>query len=346
MRSDRCCKTSRSWRRGSEGEAEIDSLREQVFEALLRLTRDRPDEARSVLLDDILPLCLRSKDERPRLSMRWRYDEILRTWLDAFAGSTRADLRAVVLSKILEALQGQRVKSACATLYALGHRTPEVVDALAGIASTHDDETGDLAVRTRIHLGVAETERGPIVAEVHRRAARRWNHSLVACLRELADHGSLDIVFGRLAVEEPPTDAEPAPFLDESAAQIPSAIAEANADDGALQDAVWQRLVSGGMAKGVRSSLIMNGELAGRIDSPQVVTTYWGLLETESAVRSDVVYYRLEDLVRPRQLDGWVRDPGDRALAVLARCSGGNADGGGVGDSGAAAKAAGMGHAF
>ncbi len=305
--------------RASEGEAEIDSLREQVFEALLRLTRDRPDEARSVLVDDLLPLCLRSKDEWPRLSMRGRYDEMLRTWLDAFPGSTRDNLRAVVLSKILEALQGQRVKSACATLYALGHRTREVVNALAGIASAHDDETGDLAVRTRIHLGVPGTERGPIVADVHRRAQKRWNHSLVACLRELADHGSLDIVFARLAVEEPPPDEDPAPFLDESAAQIPSAIAEANADDGALQDAVWQRLVSGGMAKGVRSSLIMNGELAGRIDSPEVVATYLGLLETESAVRSDIVYYRLADLVRPRQLDGWVGDPGDQAFSVLKR---------------------------
>jgi len=305
--------------RASQGEADIDSLREQVFEAMLRLARDQPDEARSILVDDLLPLCLRSKDEWPRLSMRGRYDEMLRTWLDAFPGSIRGSLRAVVLSKILEALKGQPVKPVLATLYALGQRTPEVVDALAGIASTHDDETGDLALRTRIHLGVPGAERGPIVADVHRRAEKRWNHSLVACLRELADRGSLDFVFARLVVEEPSPDEEPAPFLAESAAQIPSAIAEANADDSALQDEVWQRLVSDGMLTGVRSALIMNGELAGRIDSPQVVATYLSLLETEWEVRSDIVYYRLEDFVRPRQLDGWVRDPGDQAISVLKR---------------------------
>src|SRR4051812_1475502 len=165
-----------------QGEGDLDALREQVLEAMLRLTTDRPEQARTILLEDLLPLCLRPTEEWPGRSMRWRYDEILRSWLDAFPGSTRERLRTEVLTGVVEAMGGPRLKPACATAWAIAYRSGELVDALRTIVSSRDDEIGDLALKTRVHLGVPASEREAILAELHRRAGRRWNHSLVASL--------------------------------------------------------------------------------------------------------------------------------------------------------------------
>ncbi len=54
--------------RADHGDENVDNLREQVFERLLRLARDEPDQARTVVLDDLLPLCLRRNEEWPASS--------------------------------------------------------------------------------------------------------------------------------------------------------------------------------------------------------------------------------------------------------------------------------------
>ncbi|CAN5708997.1 hypothetical protein BH23PLA1_BH23PLA1_27790 [soil metagenome] len=296
----------------------LNDLREQVFEGLHRLTIDRPGVARAVLLDDLLPLCLRPLEEWPGRSMRWRYDEILREWLDAFPGSTRLSLRGAVLGVVVEAMAGPRWKAACATAGAIAYRTEELVEALGTIVSSRDNEDGDFALRSRVHLGVPVDDRVAILAELHRRAGLRWNHSLVASLRELADPGSLDIIFQHLGGGEgSPGDERLEPYLAEIAVQIPAAVAERHAQDDALQDQVWARLMALGTDGPVGRALSMNSQLAGGVDSPEVIPTYLGLIDADPAGRRDIVYYRLEDLVRPRQLLGWDQEPGDTALAVL-----------------------------
>jgi hypothetical protein len=306
--------------RTGQDAVEIDGLREQVFDGLLRLAKDLPEEASAILLDDLLPLCLRRKEDWPGMSMRGRYDEMLRKWIDEFPGPVRDTLRAAVTSVVADAMKGPRVEPACATIWALGHRTAEIVATLEAIANAHDDEIGDLALRTRVHLGVPDTDRAEVLTELHRKAERRWNHSLVAAFQELADRDSLDVVFGRLKGEaSSPEDAEREPFLDDVAMQIPSAIADRYPQDGLLQDGIWRRLMAAPSAERLRSALIMNSSFAARVDSPEVVLTYLGLINFDASVRRDVFYYRLEDLVRPRQLIGWDSDPGDRALSVLRR---------------------------
>ncbi len=252
--------------------------------------------------------------------MRWRYDEILRQWIDALPDPARDTLRAAVLSIVVEAIKGPRTKPACATVWALAHRTVAVTEALVAVASAHDDEIGDLALRTRVHLGVPEDDRPGILAELHRRAERRWNHSLVASFEELPDRSSLDLVVSRVQSEQRSAD-DPGwePFLAENTAQIPSAIADQYPQDDALQDDVWNRLMAVWAEKQVQPALIMNSTLAARVDSPHVVRTYLRLIDPNSAVRREIIYNRLEDLVRPRQLLGWDCDPDDRTLSVLRR---------------------------
>jgi hypothetical protein len=304
--------------RAGQTAVEIDGIRQQVFEALMRLSIDRPEVAHSIIQDDLVPLCLRAKDDWPGMSMRGRYDELLRKWLDEFPGSARESLRAAAIAVIAEAMKGPQVSPACATIWALGHRTADLVDSLESIGSAHDDEIGDLALRTRVHLGVPEEDRAKILSDLHDRAQRRWNHSLVAALQELADRGSLDVVFGHLEGKMTSSEGEKRePFLDEVTLQILSAIAEHNSHDTPLQDGIWRRLMSAGLAELAESALIMNGNLAACVDSPEVVPTYFSLVVSDSAVRRDIFYYRLEDLVRPRQILGWGHDPDEKALSLL-----------------------------
>lgn len=303
--------------RALQGDSSLETLREEVFAGLLRLVRDQPDQARDILLGDLLPLCLRAKEERPGDGDRGRYGEILRRWIDEFPGSVRAKLLNAVFPVVVQAMKDHRVRPACATVWALCHRTDDVVEALAEIASARDDEIGDLALSVRVHLGVPRTDREGLLTDLHRRAERRWNHSLVSSLTELADRASIDLVFRRLdGGGLSPDDQAVLPYF---AAQITAAICEHHFDDEALQDDVWKRLTSGATDGRIRSALIMNGQLAGRVDSPHVLSTYLNLLEGDPAPRGDVIYYRTEELARPRQLLGWELEPGARALEVILR---------------------------
>ena len=162
---------------------------------MIRLTTGHREAAESIVLDDLLPLCLRTKDEWPDRNMRRRYDEVLRGWLDTFSGADRAELRDAVLATVRRALDGPRLAPACGTILTLAYRTKELVDALDAITSAHDGNDGDLALRTRVQLGVTDADRAGIVAELHRRATSRWNYSLVAALEELADRDSLEVIF-------------------------------------------------------------------------------------------------------------------------------------------------------
>ena len=101
--------------------------------------------------------------------------------------------------------------------------------------------------------------------------------------------------------------------------KVPGIIAEHYPEDEALQDAVWDRLMAlHNETDGVAlHAQLMNSQVPEHIDTPNVIPTYLNLLDSDSAGRTRIIYYRLEDLVRPRQLLGWNFRPDETILSVI-----------------------------
>src|SRR5262245_60968854 len=67
----------------SEGD-DLDELRLQAFEVLMGFTEQHSEVARDALLNDLLPLCLRTKDQWRSRGVAHRYDDIFEDWLRQF----------------------------------------------------------------------------------------------------------------------------------------------------------------------------------------------------------------------------------------------------------------------
>src|ERR1019366_6453026 len=61
----------------------VDDLRLGVFDILAKLTENSPSEAGPIIIQRLLPLCLRHKDEWGVPHPVRRYDEALSAWLDS-----------------------------------------------------------------------------------------------------------------------------------------------------------------------------------------------------------------------------------------------------------------------
>jgi hypothetical protein len=293
-------------------EDHLDYLRGQAILGLLEFSRDNLDEARHIILTELLPLCLR--EDWPRHWQGWRYNEILRNWLWQLPAADRASLREPILAACMaDLLSGRRARRAAALATTLGYRSGPLVDALADLVAKHDDEFGDLALQARIELGVTEEDRPQLLTELNRRIATgRWNDSLVGAALKLASPESLDFVFD-FWLTRPNLVSEQAQLraLSEVTLQVPPAVADRARGNAGLQDAVWRRLLN---LRDYNQALLgrllsLNGRFGQLFDSPEVIGTYLGLLDDEHPVVRERAYHRLAECVRPRHLEGWACTP-------------------------------------
>src|SRR5262245_47948224 len=89
----------------SDGD-DLDELRLRAFESLTRFTKQDPKAARDALLNDLLPLCLRTTDQWRSRGIARRYDEILKDWLARFPAPTSFLTREALLTRVVAALDG------------------------------------------------------------------------------------------------------------------------------------------------------------------------------------------------------------------------------------------------
>jgi hypothetical protein len=293
-------------------EDHLDYLRGQALIGMMEFSRQNLDEAQQIILTELLPLCLR--EDWPHHQESWRYNEILRDWLNQLPAGDRARLRETVLDVCKADLQsGRPARCAAALAATLGFRSGPLVDALTELIVKHDDEFGDLAFQACIELGVADEDRSQLLKELNRRiAAGRWNQSLVGAALKLASPESLDLVFG-FWLTKPNLASEQAQLqvLSEISLQVPPAVADREWAEARLQDEVWRRLLS---LRDYNLALLgrllsLNGQFGQVCDSPEVIETYVRLLDDEHPVVRARAYKRLAECVRPRQLNGWACKP-------------------------------------
>jgi hypothetical protein len=287
----------------------LDMLRAQAFRALLRLTEMNLDDARTVVLTGVLPLCLRSEADWEGKGAGWRYTALLREWINTLSSRDRATVRGEITRRLLAALEEGPVESACETVGELGYRTRELTSALQAVAS-RDPLVGDVALWARMSLGAGGDDRVALREQVHARMPQSWTQPLIGALSAIADRTSLDPLFNYWLTPEklvapPEGDLR---YLSLFALQIPGRIAERSPDDAGLQDEVWERIrrLRDSARELVDSRLFMGDELAHPCDTPDVVATLLSLVQPGQTPNLRLLLYlRLQEFVRPRQLSGW-----------------------------------------
>ena len=127
-------------------------------------------------------------------------------------------------------------------------------------------------------------------------------------LRPLADPRQLAQV---------PEGARQLPAL-QLAIAVPAAVAEGRPNDVELQDRVWDRLraLEPAAPELFFQRVLGSTQVAHPCDSPGVVRYFLSTLAGDERTR-DLAYFRLEECDRPRQLVGWLGDPGQELVRAV-----------------------------
>jgi len=296
-------------------------LQAHAFRTLRELTAETPGNAEDIILERLLPECL-VVDTDASFEL-YQHRECLADWLNQYPEPVRHALRGKILDLLLPYLRSSEPVAACWLVSQIGYRTGELIDALLDIIRQNDDKTGDTAIATLVSLGVLPSQRASVLQQLHKRVASRYNHSLVSALAELADPTSIDVISKYWLA----ANTYEAKSIDASLVlNILMKILDANSDDTMLQDETWGWLKDLAENKPDEfSHAFYLGQIAPRCNSVLVVPTMleWLAEDTEEssdpAWRRYLIGLRLEECVRPRQLEGWNDDYNAAAFRLLRR---------------------------
>ncbi len=314
-----------SFARGELSDAEVLTLRFSTFKTLQDATRDDPATAQRLILDelvkDLLSDLATDGSSTAQIALS-RYYEYLGDWVEQYPPADRDILRMKVIDALMPALDTLRSETACWSIARLGYRTPELTAALWRIVERAEDNSGDVALRALVALGVTKEDREEVVREVNRRASLRQSTALWGALNRLADPSSKDVLKEVWLRPEPPRTEETTwPLALTTLAEI----ADAHWENAALQQEVWNVVEELRADPSTSSSLrlYLGSNVISRIDAATVVPGLLTWLVDDSVSSSEhqarrryLLYKRLEECVRPRQLIGWHFNGTSRESAV------------------------------
>lgn len=297
---------------------ELDELRLRALYSLAQLSADNTNLAQEAIVQELLPLCLRTKSEWGERTSAHRYSKLLAEWLNSFPIATRFALRNVVLAALIENLAGPRSERVCRLIGMIGYRGDQEANSLFEIVRSSTDEAADVAMRSLAELGVQGESRSVLLQKWHYRVASVvWNHDLIGTAQTLADVDCLDTVF-EYWLNPTNLQQRSVKLLAHFAIAVPGAIAEAHADDDALQDRAWERLRA---LAPINPTLFFqrvlgSTQVAHPCDAPGVVQYFVSVIGNDEKTRN-LAYPRLEECDRPRQLLGWDFSPPKGALQAI-----------------------------
>lgn len=293
-----------------------------IFSTLQDLTADNEALGRQLIIDYLLPYLETVDSDAGRIGyIIARARDTLIVWMNQYPTAVQIGLRDHILDYLLERLRGPHPQSVCWTIGRLGYRHPRIVAALWAVVNTADFETGNVALAALSLLGVPPAERPPFLAALHTRVAQGWSLPLYTTLRRLADPTSLNVITTAWLEPVSPDENTGPPWL---ALGLPSDIADAHPTDEALQDRVWHLMTALFTQQPERFfTVLYGGDTAAQCDSPLVVPTLLSWLVREGRDRADaarqrfILYHRLKECIRPRQLLGWAQAVDESAAALL-----------------------------
>lgn len=283
-------------------------LRATAFRQLETLTDFSIEKTKEIIINELLPLCLQ---DEPDLNMHGHtFREILVDWLDGHPEQDAYTLKNLVLDNLAKQLGTVQHRPACWTISRIGYARTDIVQILFDHGNLHDDEVGDTSLSTITWLCFSKDQRQSILVQLHDRAEKRYNNTLLWSLSRLADPTSIAIIFDAWLTGNQISEKKVDPALAFTALRE---IADANENDVALQDQIWERTID--LIESKPEELYFDldiGHLVTTCNSALVVPTIlnWQAEHPDWFKNPGWARYlaqeRLESAVKPLQLDGWL----------------------------------------
>lgn len=258
-----------------------------------------------LLLQHILPLGVGPLSTAP--ATKWaasRVRQAFRRWLDQYPETDRIRIHEAALDRLQGRLKQDPTPGACWLVSSLGYRREDITAVLWDVAEQHDNEIGDSALAALANTGASAMAVERYIAILSDRGARRWNTALRAGYRYHADARLVDVISRHwLSIESDTlSDFDRMVVLD-----VLVTAAERDAT-GHMADAIWDLL--DGLARRYPETYVlilrMGSGIAGKCDSSHVIPSLLKFLGLDTAGRHrELLYRRLADSIRPRQLAGW-----------------------------------------
>ncbi|MEM7118066.1 MAG: HEAT repeat domain-containing protein [Chloroflexota bacterium] len=281
-------------------------LQVYAFQTLQELTLDNPDAAESIILNKLLPACV--KDAQEASYWLHLHRKCLEEWLEQYSETLRVPLRAKVLDTLHQHLTLSASQPICWTLSQVGFRSPEIATALWIVIRTNNQRLGDAALATLSYLGVPYNEQSQALLELHKRVSNRFNRSLVSSLIQLEEPKSLEIVYENWVK----SDKYQFDFIEQALVfSIFRDILKIHCSNHSLQQTMWQRLVNLARERKELSDRVYADDLVKVCNSSSVVPDMlkWMLEGGNSKENLSrhrlIVGETLEKCVEPLQLKGW-----------------------------------------
>jgi hypothetical protein len=299
-------------------------LKVQAYRSLRGATSDNADIGYDLILQKLLPWLIGPDGPDDADYARGSARTIFTTWLAQYPEDARQGVLQAVLETLGAALHSQPTAQLCWTISGLGYRQTALVDGLWELVHRDTDEIGDVALRALAQLGIQEPGRRQLLDELHKRFALRRTLPLIGALTTLADITTVRVAESYL--NQPPAENE-SPVLRILVLGILAHIADAHDDMSDLQEEIWNMMVRLYEAAPERytSDIYLNGSIASQCDTSSVPTYLIKWLEqhpedTEQALNyRRLLYLRLSECVRPRQLMGVSLTDSPETIALLWR---------------------------
>ena len=278
---------------------------ERILHALQLETKLRINEGEYLLLHHVLPRGVGPlSTERSTTWVASRVRQAFRRWLDQYPEADRMRIREAALDQLQDRLKQDPTPGACWLVSSLGYRRDDVTATLWTVAEQHDDEIGDSALAALANTGASATAVERFVTILGDRGARRWNTALRAGYRHHADARLVDVINQHWLS----TGSDTLSDFDRMALFDVLATAAERDSSGRMADAIWDLL--DGLAIRYPEVYVpilrMGSGIAGKCDSAHVIPSLLKLLDLDTAGRHrELIYRRLADCIRPRQLVGW-----------------------------------------
>jgi hypothetical protein len=281
-----------------------------AFQALRNLTQDDATEAKQMIVGLLLPYL--DSDAYVHVSIvsaMSRLRDCLVEWIDQYPESERHTLQAYILDQLHLKLQRQPSSSTCWIISDIGFRQENIVNKLWEIAEQNDTDLGDTALVTLTALGVPVSEKERLLSALHKRVLQRIAVPLITALRRLADPSSfLPVLHSWLQDDAKQINIG---YLSLALRILVDIADHSNSEE--IQDQIWHAIVELFQKRPERFAfdIYLGGDIASQCDSIHVVPILVQWIEQErenTEVATDhrrLLSLRLEDCVRPRQLQGW-----------------------------------------
>jgi len=310
---------------------EMDDRRHGAFATLRTLTARDPEEAERLIVEELLPFCLREQPGLDNTHTRMiRYRELLEAWVDQYRGESHSTIRDHVLVRLRSLLPSPDAESTCWIIASIGFRQEGIAEDLWRIVDTHDNPVGDAALHAIAALGLSRNDRPRVLEAAHQRMAARFTVALWNIIMDLADPASISVISDHWLPESSAARSDSETLHRSVVLRALVAIAAAAPEDAVLQETVWH-VIETAVADDPDAryaNIYLNSSAVTQCDSERAIPFIARLLSHETGPSGAGFYNRIRltkrllDCVLPRQLASWDTIVDDDIIGTLREDAG------------------------